>query len=180
MAKKSGLSAKWIWKQQDSYNPYQQVILARKTARLGAVQQAEVKITVDGWYRLLVNGEWVNDGPCRSWPEHFQFDVLDISPYLVEGENEFVVIARHWSVGNFHTVPKQAGMLAQIDLVFTDGSQRRITSDRTWWVSEAPAWVAETPKVSIQMEPQELYDARLEGELSFEPAEELYPAGKGP
>ncbi len=180
MPKTTKLSAKWIWKKQASYNPYQQVIVARKTVRLGNIAQGDIKITTDGWYRLLINGVWVNDGPSRSWPEHFQYDVLDITAYLVEGENEFAVIARHWSVGNFHTVPRQAGLLAQIDVLSTAGQNRRISSDRTWQVAEAPAWLTETPKVSIQMEPQELYDARWEDDLVFEPAAELFAAGDGP
>lgn len=180
MAKNPRLTAKWIWKKQASYNPYQQVVVAQKLVRLGRVERAEMRITTDGWYRLLVNGQWANDGPCRSWPEHFQYDVIDISAYLEEGDNELLVIARHWSVGTFHTVPRQAGLLVQLDLTMADGKSRRIVSDGSWLVAEAPAWVAETPKVSIQMEPQELYDARLEDELFFEPAEVLFPAGGGP
>jgi alpha-L-rhamnosidase len=117
MARKNSLTAKWIWKQQESYNPYQQVVVAQKTVRLGPVSRAEMRITTDGWYRLLVNGEWVNDGPCRSWPEHFQYDVLDMTSYLEEGENEILVIARHWSVGTFHTVPRQAGASATSQLL---------------------------------------------------------------
>lgn len=180
MAKNSGLTAKWIWKKQDSYNPYQQVVVAKKHARLSEVEQAHICISADGSYRLMINGEWVNDGPCRSWPEHFQYDRIDVSSYIVHGENEIVVIARHWSVGNFHTVPRQAGILIQLDLVLAGGRRKRIVSDESWQVAEAHAWVRETPKVSIQMEPQELYDGRLEGELRFEPARVLFGVGEGP
>jgi alpha-L-rhamnosidase len=180
MANDTSLTAKWIWKDQDSYHPYQQVVVAQKILRLASVKQAEMRITADGGYRLFVNGEWVNDGPCRSWPEHFQYDRIDLMPYLVNGENEIVAIVRHWSVGNFHTVPQQAGLLAQLDLIFTNGNRKRIKTDRSWLVADAPAWIPRTPKVSIQMEPQEYYDARLEDDLVFEPAVELYPALEGP
>jgi len=64
--------AKWIWKKQRSYNPRHQTVVARKEIRLGDIRQATMRVTADGSYRLYVNGEWVNDGPCRSWPEHFQ------------------------------------------------------------------------------------------------------------
>ncbi len=180
MSKITGLTAKWIWKQQESYNPYQQVVLARKVVRLKKIEQARMRITTDGGYRLLINGEWINDGPCRSWPEHFQFDHLDVTPYMKEGLNEITVIARHWSVGNFHTVPRQAGLLAQLDINLAGGLKRRIATDGSWLIATAPAWLANTPKVSIQMEPQEYYDARLEDNLIFEPAEVLFPAGAGP
>lgn len=180
LPKNVGLTAHWIWKKQDSYNPYQQVIAARKFIKLEKVKLAEIRLTTDGWYRLFINGEWVTDGPCRSWPEHFQFDVIDAAPYLVEGRNEVLIIARHWSVGNFHTVPRQAGLLAQLDVVFSNGSKKRFGTDETWRVAELPAWIAATPKVSIQMEPQEFYDARMEGKLKFESPKVLFPVGSGP
>ena len=174
------LKAHWIWKSQPAYNPYQQVIYARRTFRAGPLDAAVLRIAVDGHYRLAVNGDWVGDGPARSWPEHFQYDTLDLAPYLLEGENELLVIARHWSAGNFHSVPRQAGLLVQLDLELADGRRRSILSDRSWQVAEAHAWRPNTPKVSIQMEPQELYDARLEDDLDFAPAADLYPAHDGP
>ena len=137
MPKNSGFMASWIWKKQDSYNPYQQVVIARKFFRLKRVEQAEIRITTDGWYRLMINGEWVNDGPCRSWPEHFQFDQFAVTPYLVEGNNEIQVIARHWSAGNFHTIPRQAGLLAQLDITFVNGRKKHIGTDASW-IKHAP------------------------------------------
>ena len=177
MPSSPSLTACWIWRRQDSYTPYHQVILARKTFRLAAAPDAasgmapSLKIAVDGAYRLFVNSEWVADGPARSWPEHFQYDEIEVTPYLVSGQNELAVVARHWQVGDFHNRPQQAGLLVQLDI-----GKRHIISDSTWETAWLPAWAANTPKVSIQMEPQELYDARLEEGLEFSPAVELYPA----
>ena len=186
MPSSPSLSAFWIWRRQDSYTPYHQVILARKTFRLapsGEALSGSLKIAVDGAYRLFVNGEWVADGPGRSWPEHFQYDEIDVTPYLAAGRNELAVIASHWQVGDFHNRPQQAGLLVQLDLevgLRPARTRRRIISDSTWETAWLKAWAASTPKVSIQMEPQELYDARLEDGLEFSPAVELYPAAGGP
>ena len=179
MPSSPSLTAFWIWRRQDSYTPYHQVILARKAFRLGtapgATSSGRLKIAVDGAYRLFVNGEWVADGPGRSWPEHFQYDEIDVTAYLAAGRNELVIIARHWQVGDFHNRPQQAGLLVQLD-----AGKRRIVSDSTWETAWMKAWAANTPKVSIQMEPQELYDARLEDGQEYSPAVELYPAAGGP
>ena len=56
----------------------------------------------------LINGQWVNDGPCRSWPDHFQYDVLDVGSCLNPGQNEILVLARYYGVGDFHRIPQQA------------------------------------------------------------------------
>jgi len=185
MASSPLLSTFWIWHRQDSYTPYHQVILARKTFRLAKSDEAlsgNLKIAVDGAYRLFVNSEWVADGPARSWPEHFHYDEIDITPYLAAGLNEIAIVARHWQVGDFHNRPQQAGLLVQLDLIraAAPAAKRRIISDSSWETAWLKAWAANTPKVSIQMEPQELYDARLEDGLEFTPAVELYPATSSP
>jgi alpha-L-rhamnosidase len=175
------LEAKWIWKRQASYKTYNQTALFRKEFHLETEPiQARLSITADSWYRLTVNGEWVNDGPCRSWPEHFQFDEMDLAPYLMKGDNELQIIAKYWGTGTFHSVPQQAGFLAQLELEFTSGEKRMLATDETWQAASLPAWIANTPKVSIQMEPQEYYDARLESDPVFEQAVVLYTVERGP
>ena len=179
-AQKPELSASWIWKQQKNYNIYNQTIIARKYFDSARPKSATMKITADSFYRLFINGVWVNDGPCRSWANHYQYDVLDVAPYLTDGRNEIIVIARYFGVGTFHTIPQQAGLLAQLEIEYPDGKKKVIGTDKSWEVSEAGEWIRNTPKVSIQMEPAELYDARLENKLKFTSAAELFPAGNGP
>lgn len=174
------LTAKWIWQAQPDYHVYNQTIIARKVVTLKPVARATMRITADSYYRLIINDAWVNDGPCRSWPEHYQYDVLDVTSYLREGPNEIRVIARYYGVGDFHKVPQQAGLLAQLDVTSANGKTATLITDRSWDIAEARAWVRNTPKVSIQMEPAELYDARLEGPLKFTKARELFAANAGP
>jgi len=177
-------TASWIWLPQDGGRPYHQTIIARKVFSLtaeacDAIASADLRITADSAYRLFVNGAWVNDGPCRSWPEHTQYDVIDVAGYLKPGDNEIRVIARFWSTGTFHQISQQPGLLAQLDLVDESGGVRTIVTDASWQVAESRAWAADTPKVSIQMEPQEIYDARLE-DPRFVPATVLAEADAGP
>ena len=174
------LTAKWIWQAQPDYNIYNQTVVARKIVRLEEVRQAQIRITADTFYRLFINDQWVNDGPCRSWPEHFQYDVLDVSSYLHTGVNEIRVIARYYGCGDFHHVPKQAGLLAQLEIILGNGQTQTIVTDGSWEIAEMKALIQNTPKVSIQMEPAELYDSRLEDSLRFGKARELFATEAGP
>ncbi len=177
------LKAKWIWKDQADYNQYNQTVVARKHFPLPALDsasQATLRITADSFYRLYVNGRWINDGPCRSWPEHFQYDVIDVTPYLHAGENEIGVFARYYGVGDFHKVPRQAGLLAQLDVSGPNGVVQSLGTDRSWEVAESLALSRNVPKQSIQMEPAEIHDARLEDSLDFAAAKELFAASAGP
>ena len=174
------LIAQWIWLNKNDVTSYNQAIVARKIIRLDAVGHAEVRITADSYYRLCINGHWISDGPCRSWPEHFQYDVLDVTPYLHAGDNEIKVIARYYGCGDFHHVPQQAGLLVQLDLTLNNGQTQSIISDNSWQVSRLKALIQNTPKICIQMEPAEMYDARLEDELSWTPSCVLYDTYEGP
>ena len=176
----TAFTAKWIWRAPGETNSYNQTIIARKTFKLGEVKQATLRITADSFYRLFINGHWVNDGPGRSWPEHFQYDVIDATPFLVDGVNEIRVVARYYGVGDFHRVPKRAGLLAQLEVQLASGQTTTFITDGSWEVAIWPAFIANTPKISIQMEPCELFDARLADKLSFQPAAELFAADQGP
>ena len=177
------LSAKWIWLPQSAqgqvpaYRGYNQTILLTQKAALPAFEKAMLYITADSWYRLSINDTWVADGPCRAWPEHYQYDELDVAQYLKpNAENRITIIAKYFGVGTFHVIPQQAGALAQLEL---DGETFPGT-DGTWMAADLPQWVPNTPKASIQMEGGEWYDARLENSGSFTPAVELFEAEGGP
>ena len=174
------LKAHWIWHEQKDLTPYNQSVIAAKSFSLPKITRASIAITADCWYRLHINGHWVNDGPCRSWPEHHQYDQLDVTWALQPGRNEITVTARHWHVGGFLQCPVQAGLLVQLDAALADGRQRTITFDGTWQIAAAPQWIENTPKDGIQMGPAELCDARLAKNPKFAPAKVLCGAHDGP
>jgi hypothetical protein len=174
------LAASWIWWNGAGSPVYNQTVVARKSFRLDQPRQAMLRITADSFYRLYVNGQWVADGPCRCWPEHFQYDVLDVSNYLRTGTNRLEIVARYYGVGDFHKVPQRPGLLAQLDVATAGAGPVTVATDDSWEVAEARGWVSNTPKVSIQMEPCELYDARLAEKPQFSKARLIGPADGGP
>lgn len=175
------LCASWIWHPQRDYRAYHRTIVARRVVRLPntPVQSATLAVTADSWYRLCINGTWINDGPARSWPEHYSYDVLDVAPYLQPGDNLIEITACFFGCGTYHQVPVQAGLLAQLDVVFTNRKTLRVCTDASWQTAPASAWAVNTPKFSQQMEPAEYYDARRDA-LRFTTAAVLFPAHQAP
>lgn len=173
------LKAKWIWLKQKNLKPYNQTVIAVRDFKLMPFVSAAIKITADSFYRLSINNQWVNDGPARGWAEHFQVDVIDVTSYLKVGVNRISVIARFDGVGSFRKKPEQAGLLAQLDVTQKNGRRIRIISDRTWDIAEAKNWLSNTPKISAQREPAEVYDATFEDRLKFKKAAELCAADEG-
>ncbi len=174
------LTANWIWLDQTDDDPYNQTILAKKEFHADLPMRGRIRITADCFYRLSINGRWVNDGPGRAWPEHFQYDDFDVTTYLRDGDNEISVVARYYGVGDFHRVPKRPGLLVQLDVRQADERTVSVLSDASWRVAPAEGWVRNTPKVSIQMEPAEWYDATQEAEPRFTPAKVVAATHDGP
>lgn len=173
------MEAKWIWahKREQVYN---ETIVARRSVTLMSVRQATVRVTADSFYRLFINGNWVADGPCRSWPSHFQYDVIDTTGYLQDGVNEIEIVARHYGVGDLHGVYQRPGLLFEMDVQLTNGKNKKVISDKFWQTAVARQWISTTAKIAIQMEPSEMVDARLDKKFRLTAAKELYDAHEGP
>ncbi len=173
--------ASWIWAQRDRYDGYNDTIEARRVFELGEFASATLRITADSYYRLYINGEWVNDGPCRSWPNHYQYDVIDVTSYCRAGVNEIRVIVKFYGIGTFHQAPVEAGLLAQLDVADAQGNVSAVmTTDASWEVRDATAWARWAPKRTVQMDLYETYDARNEDGGAFTPAVARYAAEAGP
>lgn len=171
--------AKWIWANRERVRDYNQTAIFRRDFDLSEWQRAKIMITADSWYRLKVNGHWVNDGPCRSYPNHYQYDEINLAGLLREGRNRIEVVVRYFGSGTAHQLPQQAGFLAQLEILSATGPPLIIGTDSQWLAADFSAMVPNTPRLSIKQEPAELYDARRkEGELR--PAEEFFAAGEGP
>ncbi|MEN8255669.1 MAG: alpha-L-rhamnosidase C-terminal domain-containing protein, partial [Verrucomicrobiota bacterium] len=120
-----------------------------------------------------INGKWVHDGPARAYPNHFLYDTHEVGDLLKKGKNRIEVVVRYFGVGTFHQLPLQAGLRARLDT--EEGS---VATDTSWQASPSATWQQWTPKISIQMEPVEEYDARLENILDWQPVVEVKRPGK--
>ncbi len=66
-------------------------ILFRKKVNIEDVNKAILKITADDYYKLYINGKFVAQGPAPCYPWSYYYNQLDVSDYLVVGENTFAV-----------------------------------------------------------------------------------------
>lgn len=170
----------WIWHDKESIKDYNRAAIFIRDFNLSNLpNRAVIAITADSWYRLRINGKWVNDGPARNYPNHFQYDLIDLTGFLVTGKNRVEAVVRYFGIGTAHQLPQQAGFLAQLELAWPDGSSLMIPSDKSWMAAPFSPLIAETARFSIKQEGGEEYDARQEGN-NFRPAVELFPADAAP
>ena len=172
------ITASWIWPADSDGRGFNLCSVFRRDFRLESVPaSARILITADSYYRLKINGQWIGDGPARAYPEHYQYDIYDISCYLRPGLNLVEATVRYYGCGTFHQIPQRGGFLAQIELT---GPGQTIVTDGSWLAARMPQWVENTVKSSIQQAPLEIVDASVAAGFDWKPAAVVCGAEEGP
>ncbi len=108
-----------------------QHILFRKNFRLDQVPgKAILFVTADDFYKLYVNGQYVAEGPTSCYCFAYNYNTLDITPYLHEGENTIAFHTYYLGYVNrvFVSADHQQGLLCDLEV---DG-KTILSSDETF------------------------------------------------
>lgn len=139
-------------------------VLFRRRFALDGFARALLYISADDYYKLYINGAFVGQGPSPAYHFRYGYNVIDVSPYLVEGENVIAVhtlyqglINRVWQSGD-----GRHGLI--LDLV-ADG-KTVLASDSSFRTSLHGGFEA-TGKVGYETQFLERYDANAP-EVGFE------------
>ncbi|GAB3890028.1 family 78 glycoside hydrolase catalytic domain [Spirosoma agri] len=96
-----------------------------------------VHVSADNRYRLFVNGKSVAMGPARSDTQNWNYETIDLAPYLQAGRN--VLAAQVWYMGEgapFAQMSYQLGFLVQGD----SDTEKVVNTDATWKIFQNPAY----------------------------------------
>ena len=138
-------SGNWIWT-SDAPSEGQWINL-RKTFVLNEVPSfALARIAVDSRYWMWINGEMaVYEGQLKTGPtlSSWYYDVVDLTPYLRNGENTVAILACYWGFNSASALATgNQGIL--FDASFSAGSlaggSDRLISDGSWKVLKNPAY----------------------------------------
>src|SRR5689334_14996124 len=84
--------------------------LYRRALTLAEVpHEASARLTADSRYVLWVNGREVGRGPARSQPLRLRYDVHDLTPYLVAGDNVIAVLVTYYGEATPFWMPAPGG-----------------------------------------------------------------------
>lgn len=126
---------------------------------------ARLYVTALGLYEFHINGQRVDKDiftPGRTeYAKCVQYQVYDVTPLLRSGENAVgAILGDGWYAGHNFTAPRQMygdrpKLLAQIEIIFADGSRQIIATDGSWKTGAGPI-------LANDLLMGETYDARLE------------------
>ena len=142
--------AKWI-ELEDDTNRYSPSPHFRKEFTLNkSILKATVYVTAHGLYDLSINGKRVGDQVFTpgwtSYGKRLQYQVYDITNLVVKGKNAVgAYLGDGWYRGtlgwkdNWAVYGKRLGLLAQIKVIHTDGTESLIITDESWKGNNNPA-----------------------------------------
>jgi alpha-L-rhamnosidase len=121
--------AKWITVPDEPANAYG-VFLFRKTFDVRKVPSSFIVHTsADNRYKLFVNEKLVSIGPARGDMYYWNFETVDIAPYLIEGNN--IIAAKVWNEG--HLRPEaQISWRSGFILQENTGTEFAVNTNDSW------------------------------------------------
>lgn len=123
-------------------------VFRRRFRLRGPVARARAYVTALGIYEMTLNGKRVGDAflapGWTSYQERLQVQTFDLAPYLLEDNSLEITVGNGWYKGilgfygqGCHYGPRTA-LLAQVEILYADGSLDRICTDESWISSTGP------------------------------------------
>ncbi|QPH38710.1 alpha-L-rhamnosidase-related protein [Pedobacter endophyticus] len=166
--------ARWISFPEEGDNPNGLYHFRKEISMKSIPRQLWIHVSADSRYRLYINGKWISHGPAAGELRHWQFETINIAPFLNPGKN--VIAAEVW---NFGTQRPMAHHSYKTGLIIQEDAQDNLygfTSDTSWKVcknsgySIMPKWSRGTDIGAAEMVDFEKYPS---GWNSAEPDHEL-------
>lgn len=125
-------NAQWITVPSASVDGYG-VYLFRKSFDIPTKPQSFiVHVSADNRYKLYINGTMVSHGPARGDLAHWNFESVDIAPYLQPGKN--ILAAQVWNEGEFK--PEAQISYRTAFILSGDGKAEAIVNTNSSWLCE--------------------------------------------
>ena len=142
----SDWKAKWIEMEGDTLRYSPSPHFRKEFPVVKSIVNARVYVTSHGFYELHLNGKKVGDQVLTpgwtSYGKRLQYQVYDVTGMLIKGNNAIgAALGDGWYRGtlawgnNWAVYGKKLGLLLQLKITYTDGSETLIVSDDTWKAS---------------------------------------------
>ncbi len=137
-----------------------QVAFFRRTFSLSELPaKADIHLFADSRYHLSVNGQFINFGPARFYPEHPRYDSYDLLPYLRKGANCIAVKVLSNGTSTFQLRRNPAAFIAWGDVSTSDGVEINLATPGNWTCYQSKGYHADAARMTFALGPMEIYDA---------------------
>src|SRR4029450_6821840 len=151
---------RWCWIRRHDARPWNVYAYFRRSFELPAKpKSAEVRISADARYTLLVNGQRIHQGPARAYPQAYTYDMLDIADALRPGTNAICVIVPQFVVPTVLGVYRDAAGFLLDGVIEADEVSVELHTPGGWLCREARGWRQDVARLGDRLGFQEHFDA---------------------
>ncbi|NJB84289.1 hypothetical protein GGR26_000034 [Lewinella marina] len=121
--------AAWITQPTGDAEAYGVHYFGKRIELAAAVDSFPVFLSADNQYALFVNGELAARGPAKGDLDHWNYDRLDLAPFLQPGTN--TLVARVWNAGDY----RQEAQITYMTGLIVQGAtpqSARVNTDTSW------------------------------------------------
>lgn len=114
----------------------------RKKFTLTDTQDISINISADDYYKLYINGEFVCQGPAPAYPMFYNYNRIDLTPYVKSGDNIIAVhVYYHGRTNNAgFSGDNRFGLIADI----YQSDKFLFGTDESWLYSETKEFSGDT------------------------------------
>ena len=134
-------TAKWIAPRESMGDVAPEFV--RSFCLAGSVEKAVLTVTAMGSYEAMLNGRRISDYVLAPgwtvYEKRHQYQQYDVTAMLAR-ENELdILVGKCWYRGPWRSIPQgqPAGLIAQLEINYADGTVACIATDETWQVRES-------------------------------------------
>ena len=153
-------------------------IFYKKFSLAGEVHHAELTVTALGVYEAVLGGQRVGEFVLApgwtAYHHRLQYQTYDVTKLLSKDNELAILVGKGWyrsPLPGFGIMPEYqrslmeqpAGLLAQLEITYQDGSKELLSTDESWFCSESPIRFSE-------IYDGEIYDGSFSPEI-YEPVE---------
>lgn len=135
--------AQWIEPVQSDERHMPGLLVRKDFAVQKTIASARAYVTSHGFYELYINGKKAGDEVFTpgwtSYNKRLQYQVYDVTDLLKQGANTAgAMLADGWYrsslawENNWGIYGKKLGLLCQLKITFTDGSEQTVITDNSW------------------------------------------------
>jgi len=135
--------AKWIEKEGDTLQYAPAPHFRTEFPIEKNIASARIYVTSHGYYEMHLNGKKVGDQVLTpgwtTYSTRLQYQVYDVTAMLTKGKNAIgAVLGDGWYRGslawghNWRVYGKSLGLLMQLRITFTDGTEKLVITDESW------------------------------------------------
>lgn len=106
-------NAKWIWNRQVSGEDCYSEFIVKHHFEKG--DKVRLRISSDSNYAVYVNGVFADSGQYADMPHYKVYDEVDLSDYIVEGENYIAFIVWYYGMQSFTYYIGKPGVIFEIE-----------------------------------------------------------------